>query len=178
MIGFRQTDLCEQGFQVLAERVRMDGRAVVFCENVLWKRDATFIAESHFAVAETAQQTEHFFVHRNRPGSSILGFALLHTLAGNSAAGMLDNDIAFVTASHDHVRPAQGAQFSAAHPRVDGKKVEQLEDRFFIAEGGEKFLHFLHRRNLLRFSFCIRQVDHAGGIFLDDLVALRVAQNG
>ena len=38
VIGFRQTDLCEQGFQVLAERVRMDGRAVVFCENVLWKR--------------------------------------------------------------------------------------------------------------------------------------------
>ncbi len=55
VIGFRQTDLCEQGFQVLAERIRVDGRAVVFCENVLWKRDATFIAESHFAVAETAQ---------------------------------------------------------------------------------------------------------------------------
>ena len=103
VIGFRQTDFREQGFQVLAERVRVDGRAVVFCENVLWKRDATFIAESHFAVAETAQQTEHFFVHRNRPGSSILGFALLHTLAGNSAARVLDNDIALVAASHDHV---------------------------------------------------------------------------
>ena len=52
VIGFRQTDLCEQGFQVLAERVRVDGRAVVFCENVLWKRDAPFIAESHFAIPQ------------------------------------------------------------------------------------------------------------------------------
>ena len=177
VIGFRQTDFREQGFQVLAERVRVDGRAVVFCENVLWKRDATFIAESHFAVAETAQQTEHFFVHRNRPGSSILGFALLHTLAGNSAAGMLDNDIAFVTASYNHVRPAQGAQLAAPHSGVDGEEIEQLEDRFFIAEGGEKFLHFLHCRNFLRLAFGIWQVDHAGRIFLDDLVAFCVAEN-
>ena len=103
MIGFRQTDLCKQGFQVLAERVRMDGRAVVFRENVFREWDTMLIAESHFAVAETAQQTEHFFVHRNRPGSSILGFALLHTLAGNGAARVLDNDIALVAASHDHV---------------------------------------------------------------------------
>ena len=40
VIGFGKTDFRKQGFQVLAERVRMDGRAVVFCENVLWKRDA------------------------------------------------------------------------------------------------------------------------------------------
>ena len=103
MIGFRQTDLCKQGFQVLAECVRVDGRAVVFCENVFWEWDVILIAESHFAVAETAQQAEHFFVHRNRPDSSILGFPLLHTLAGNSAAGMLDDDIALITAGHDHV---------------------------------------------------------------------------
>ena len=103
VIGFGKTDFRKQGFQVLAERVRMDGCAVVFCENVLWKRDAPFIAESHFAIAEPAQQAEHFPVHRDCPSTSILGFALLHTLAGNSAAGMLDNDIALVAASHDHV---------------------------------------------------------------------------
>ena len=80
VIGFSQTDFREQGFQVLAERVRMDGRAVVFCENVFWEWDTMLIAESHFAIAEPAQQAEHFFVHRNRPGSSIFGFALLHTL--------------------------------------------------------------------------------------------------
>ena len=177
VIGFRQTDFREQGFQVLAERVRMDGRAVVFCENVLWKRDATFIAESHFAVAETAQQTEHFLVHRNRPGSSILGFALLHAFAGNGAAGMLDDDIALVTAGHDHIRPAQSAQLAAPHPRADGEKVEELEDRFFITEGRQEFLHFLHRRNFLHFAFGIWQVDHARWILFDDLVALRIAEN-
>ena len=134
MIGFRQTDFCKQGFQVLAERVRMDGRAVVFCENVLWKRDALLVAESHFAVAETAQQTEHFFVHRDCPCASVFGFALLHTLAGNSAAGMLDNDIALITAGHDHIRPAQGAQLTAPHPGVDGEEVEKLENWFFMDE--------------------------------------------
>ena len=103
MIGFRQTDLCEQGFQVLAERVRMDGRAVVLCENIFRKRNAIFIAESHFAVAEPAQQAEHFFVHRDGSGASVFGFALLHTLAGNSAAGMLDNDVTLVAASYNHV---------------------------------------------------------------------------
>ena len=103
VIGFRQTDFCEQGFQVLAERVRMDGRAVVFCENVFWEWDVILIAESHFAVAEAAQQTEHFLVHRDCPSTSILGFALLHTLTQNGAAGMLDNDIALVAAGHDHV---------------------------------------------------------------------------
>ena len=94
VIGFRQTDLCKQRFQVFAERVRMDGCAVIFCKNVLWKRYALFIAESHFAIAEPAQQAEHFLVHRDCPSTSILGFALLHALAGNSAARMLDNDIA------------------------------------------------------------------------------------
>ena len=103
VIGFRQTDFREQGFQVLAERVRMDGRAVVFCDNVLWKRDAPFIAESHFAIAEPAQQAEHFFVHRNSSGATIFRFTLLHTLAGNGAARVLDNDIDLVAASHDHV---------------------------------------------------------------------------
>lgn len=103
VIGFRQTDFREQGFQVLAERVRVDGRAVVFCENVFWEWDTMLIAESHFAIAEPAQQAEHFLVHRDCPSTSILGFALLHTLTGNSAAGMLDNDIALVAASHDHV---------------------------------------------------------------------------
>ena len=57
-------------------------------------------------------------------------------------------------------------QLAAPHPRVDGKKVEQLEDRFFIAEGGEKFLHFLHRWNFLRFSLGIWKIDHAGRILL------------
>ena len=58
------------------------------------------------------------------------------------------------------------------------EKVEDLEDRFFITEGRQEFLHFLHRRNLLSFSFCIRQVDHAGWIFLNNLVAFCIAQNG
>ena len=61
VIGFRQTDFREQGFQVLAERVRMDGRAVVFCENVFREWDVILIAESHFAVAEPAQQAEHMY---------------------------------------------------------------------------------------------------------------------
>ena len=52
VIGFRQTDLCEQGFQVLAERVRMDERTVVLRKNVFRERDSLFVAESHFAVAE------------------------------------------------------------------------------------------------------------------------------
>ena len=39
VIGFRQTDFREQGFQVLAERVRVDGCAVVFCENVFREWD-------------------------------------------------------------------------------------------------------------------------------------------
>ena len=162
---------------MLAERIGMDERPIVFCENMLREQNTFFIAQHHLPVAEPAQQAEHFFVHRNGSGASVFGRSLLYAFTRNGAAGMLDNDIALVAAGHDHIRPAQGAQFSAAHPRVDGKKVEQLEDRFFIAEGGEKFLHFLHRRNLLRFSFCIRQVDHAGWIFLDDLVAFCVAEN-
>ena len=103
VIGFRQTNFRKQGFQVLAERVRVDGCAVVFCENVFREWDTMLIAESHFAVAETAQQTEHFFVHRNSSGATIFRFTLLHTLAGNGAARVLDNDIALVAASHDHV---------------------------------------------------------------------------
>ena len=39
VIGFRQTDFREQGFQVLAERVRVDGCAVVFRENVFREWD-------------------------------------------------------------------------------------------------------------------------------------------
>ncbi len=39
VIGFRQTDFRKQGFQMLAERVRMDGRAVVFRENVFREWD-------------------------------------------------------------------------------------------------------------------------------------------
>ena len=50
MVAFRKSQFRKQRLQVLAERVRVDGCAVVFCENVLWKRDAPFIAESHFAV--------------------------------------------------------------------------------------------------------------------------------
>ena len=98
-IGFGKTDFRKQGFQVLAERVRMDGRAVVFCENVFREWDTMLIAESHFAIAEPAQQAEHFFVHRNSSGATIFRFTLLHTLAGNGAARVLDNDIALVTAS-------------------------------------------------------------------------------
>ena len=134
MIGFRQTDLCEQGFQVLAERVRVDGRAVVFCENVFWEWDTMLIAESHFAIAEPAQQAEHFLVHRNSSGATIFRFTLLHTLAGNGAARVLDNDIALITAGHDHIRPAQGAQLTAPHPGVDGEEVEKLENWFFMDE--------------------------------------------
>ena len=52
VIGFRQTDFREQGFQVLAERVRVDGRAVVFCENVFREWDTMLIAESHFAIPQ------------------------------------------------------------------------------------------------------------------------------
>ena len=134
VIGFRQTDFREQGFQVLAERVRVDGRAVVFCENVFREWDTMLIAESHFAIAEPAQQAEHFFVHRNSSGATIFRFTLLHTLAGNGAARVLDNDIALITAGHDHIRPAQGAQLTAPHPGVDGEEVEKLENWFFMDE--------------------------------------------
>ena len=51
VIGFRQTDFREQGFQVLAERVRVDGCAVVFRENVFREWDTMLIAESHFAIS-------------------------------------------------------------------------------------------------------------------------------
>ena len=88
---------------VLAEGVRTDGHAVVFCENVFREWDTMLIAESHFAVAETAQQAEHFFVHRNGSGATIFRFSFLHTLAGNGAAGMLDDDVALVAAGHDHI---------------------------------------------------------------------------
>ena len=80
VIGFRQTDFREQGFQVLAERVRVDGCAVVFRENVFREWDTMLIAESHFAIAEPAQQAKHFFVHRNSSGATIFRFTLLHTL--------------------------------------------------------------------------------------------------
>ena len=80
MVSFRQTDFRKQGFQVLAERVRVDGRAVIFCENVFREWDTMLIAESHLAVAEPAQQAEHFFVHRNSSGATIFRFTLLHTL--------------------------------------------------------------------------------------------------
>ena len=178
VIGFGQTDFREQGFQVLAERVWVDERTIVLCENVLREWDSLFIAESHFAIAETAQQAEHFFVHRNRSGSPVFGLALLHTLAGNRTAGMLDDDIALVAAGHDHVCPAQGAQLAATHSGIDGEEVKELKNGIFIAEGGEKILHFLHRRNFLRLAFGIWQVDHAGRIFLNDLVAFCVAENG
>ena len=134
VIGFRQTDFRKQGFQMLAERVRMDGRAVVFRENVFREWDTMLIAESHFAIAEPAQQAEHFFVHRNSSGATIFRFTLLHTLAGNGAARVLDNDIALITAGHDHIRPAQGAQLTAPHPGVDGEEVEKLENWFFMDE--------------------------------------------
>ena len=90
---------------------------------------------------------------------------------------MLDNDVTLITAGHDHVRPTQSAQLTAPHPRADGEKVEELEDRFFITEGRQEFLHFLHRRNFLHFAFGIWQVDHARWILFDDLVALRIAEN-
>ena len=79
-----------------------DGRAGVLCENIFREWNVFLVAESHFAAAETAQQTEHFFVHRNCSGLPILGFDLLHTLAGNRAAGMLDDDIALIAAGHDY----------------------------------------------------------------------------
>ena len=44
-----------------------------------------------------------------------------------------------------------------------------------LAEGRKEFLHSPHRRNLLHFASCVGQINYAGRIFLDDLVALRVA---
>lgn len=90
---------------------------------------------------------------------------------------MTDNEVALIIAAHDHVLPAQGAKLSAPQSGAGGQKVEQLENRFFIAESGEELLHFFHHRDLLRFALGVWQVDHSGGILLDDLVSLRVAQH-
>ena len=81
----------------------MNERAIVFCENMLRERNTFFVTEHHLPVAEAAQQAEQIFAHRNSSGATIFRFALLHALAGNSAAGMLDDDIALITAGHDHV---------------------------------------------------------------------------
>ena len=61
MVAFRKSQFRKQRLQVLAERVRVDGCAVVFRENVFREWDTMLIAESHFAVKDSIRFTSADF---------------------------------------------------------------------------------------------------------------------
>ena len=163
--------------QVFGEGVRVYQLTMFVREEVVTEWEATVQSLLLLVIAIGTENVHHILAHINCPGAAVLGRTFHNAFAWNHAAGAADRQNALV-AVYDEVRPLQSAQLTPAAAGVDCQGVKGFVGIVNVCDDVQKFLGFFVGRNGLGFLCSVRQVDHPGGILLDDLVSLSIAQDG
>ena len=129
-------------------------------------------------VVQAPQRADHVVRDGHGPAAAIFGGALHHTFPRHHAAGAGHHQIPGVVIHKGEVAPPQSAQFTPAAAGVDRQNVEGVVEDVLLRQSVEEVLCLLVRGDELFPPFRVRQVDHPGGIALDDLISLGVAEDG
>ena len=164
--------------QALGKGVRVNRLSLGVGEQVGADLPVVLPGHALLEVVQTPQRADHIVGDGHGTAAAILGGPLHHPFPRNHAAGAADYEIPGVVAHKGEVTPPQGTQLSPAAAGVDCQNVEGVVEDVLLGQGVEKVLCLLVCRDELFPPLRVRQVDHPGGVTLDDLVSLGVAEDG
>ena len=127
---------------------------------------------------QAPQRADHVVGDGHGPAAAILGRPLHHTFSRHHAAGAGYHQIPGVVIHKGEVAPPQGAQLSPAAASVYGQDVESVVEDMFLGQSVEEVLSLLICGDELLPVLRVRQVDHPGGVALDDFISLGIAEHG
>ena len=176
--GVREIVFLEDLAQMLCESVRVDGIPFLVDEQVRIQLPAMLLRNLPLAVAESLHQGGDILGQSDRAAAAILGGAFHHTLPGHHSPGTGNGEHGAVLLHQHKVLPPESAQLPAAAAGVHGQHIEELVVVGFVQQGQNQLLGLLVCGDELLPVLRIWQIDHPGGVALDDFISLGIAEHG